>query len=103
MIVKIGYTKSDPVKRLKTLQTGNHEHLSILGVAPGGVQDERAIHQRCSMSRLAGEWFSFDGLVPLVVGNLLGWGKSEMNSQQVESARKMMECDLSLRRTSSHG
>jgi hypothetical protein len=54
-LVKIGYTKGDPKKRLASLQTGQPMALSLLWAAPGDY--EHALHQRFAEHRVRGEWF----------------------------------------------
>lgn len=56
--VKIGVAR-DVAKRLATMQTGNHEQLTLLRSFDGSVAEERALHRKFADHRLAGEWFSF--------------------------------------------
>lgn len=60
--IKIGYSKN-PESRLKELQTGYPDTLSILLIIPGTVSTERAIHDMFDASRLKGEWFRPDKYV----------------------------------------
>lgn len=54
--IKIGYAEN--VKnRIKTLQTGYFETLIILATYPGGVTQEKQLHERFNHIRLRGEWF----------------------------------------------
>ena len=64
--VKIGIS-CDPLKRIKTLQTGNSSRLEIVAIrhAPNGLADERAAHERLKDFRVRGEWFSPDALKQL--------------------------------------
>ena len=60
--VKIGLAK-DPDRRLKSLQTGNADKLSIAGAIRCKTRAEartleRRIHVACSRHRLQGEWFA---------------------------------------------
>lgn len=55
--IKIGATRS-VVKRLKTLQTGSHVPLTVLGVVPGGFELESDLHRQLMDYQLEGEWFS---------------------------------------------
>lgn len=55
--IKIGCTHLSISIRLKRLQTGSGEILSLLGCVPGGILVERKIHKRFSVHRLHGEWF----------------------------------------------
>ena len=65
-VVKIGIS-CDPLKRIKTLQTGNSSRLEIVAIrhAPNGLADERAAHERLKDFRVRGEWFSPDALKQL--------------------------------------
>lgn len=54
--IKIGIA-SQPIYRLKSLQTGHHERLELLATCEGGQPLEYAYHQRFAEHRLAGEWF----------------------------------------------
>lgn len=54
--IKIGWAK-DVSKRLRILQTGSAEELSLIGAIPGGKRLERQIHERFAADRLTGEWF----------------------------------------------
>lgn len=54
--IKIG--KSFMVKhRLKVLSKKNGAELQLLGVVPGGLNEERELHLRFDNSRRDGEWF----------------------------------------------
>lgn len=55
--LKIGYTSGDVWKRLKALQTGSPGELTVIAMHPGTPDNERAIHEQFSSSRLHGEWF----------------------------------------------
>ncbi|HYI40008.1 MAG TPA: GIY-YIG nuclease family protein [Allosphingosinicella sp.] len=55
--VKIGFSKSDPRRRMAALQTGNHKHLRILGFLPGCRRMEAALHVQLAPHRASGEWF----------------------------------------------
>jgi hypothetical protein len=54
--IKIGKARS-PKKRLRSLQTGYHEKLSILAWCWGGEDVEKTYHKRFADRRLSGEWF----------------------------------------------
>ena len=55
--IKIGKAVS-PEQRLKTLQTGHFERLTILATAEGGYEAEGAYHKRFAEHRKSGEWFT---------------------------------------------
>lgn len=55
---KIGHTTGTVERRLKGLQTGSPRRLRLLGTAPGGVAQERALHARFADRRCVGEWFT---------------------------------------------
>jgi Meiotically up-regulated gene 113 len=54
--IKIG-TARDVWTRLASLQTGSAATLHLLGVVPGGLADEKVLHQRFARHRIRGEWF----------------------------------------------
>lgn len=54
---KIGHTDGSPNERLRQLQTGSpHTHL-LLGIAPGDIAHERALHAEFADCHIRGEWF----------------------------------------------
>lgn len=56
--IKIGYTAyDDALSRMQTLQIGNPEQLTLLGVMPGSMEDEDRLHIRFKDYRMRGEWF----------------------------------------------
>jgi len=57
--IKIGFSV-DPVKRLRALQTGYPDTLTILFMVPGNESTERQVHKEFEASRLKGEWFRPD-------------------------------------------
>jgi hypothetical protein len=59
--VKIGYSSSDPRKRLQKLQIGNPDKLYMLAWESGTFDDERALHRRFDHLWLRGEWFRYEG------------------------------------------
>src|SRR5712664_604855 len=54
---KIGYTQSDPVKRLSSLQTGSPYRIELLGTTSGSQEDEQRLHEFFAPKRERGEWF----------------------------------------------
>ena len=57
--IKIG-TAVDPIVRLRTLQTGTPEPLTLLAVVPGGRTREAEVHRALAHHRRSGEWFEPD-------------------------------------------
>lgn len=55
--IKIGYSKSNSRTRLRTLQTGSAEKLTLLCEREGHLGHETALHHKLSEYRLDGEWF----------------------------------------------
>jgi hypothetical protein len=56
--VKIGHsTRRGVQSRLKSLQIGNHQRLTVRATYSGGMWLERALHEFFALSRLSGEWF----------------------------------------------
>lgn len=55
--VKIGWSKQ-VTSRLRGLQTGHAERLTILAVLPATKETERSIHRALPSHRLHGEWFA---------------------------------------------
>ncbi len=56
---KIGWTKRDPIKRLKELKTGNSHELNLLKVfeSKWGPRIESNLHRNFKHQRCEGEWF----------------------------------------------
>lgn len=55
--IKIGFTASDPTKRLGELQTGYPAKLTVLHARDGSIIDEKEEHDRWGHLRIHGEWF----------------------------------------------
>ena len=55
--VKIGFS-ANPERRIACVATTTHAPCTLLGVLPGTMHDERAIHRRLIDWRVHGEWFS---------------------------------------------
>jgi hypothetical protein len=58
--VKIGYSGDDPQRRLKILQTGCPDELTLIGVQRGTKGDEAELHERFAEYRKRGEWFRWN-------------------------------------------
>lgn len=68
--VKVGYS-TDPILRLRQLQTGSHERLRLLNFMPAGQHFEEAFHKVYAGRRLVGEWFrDDDGVIRKVFDGL---------------------------------
>lgn len=58
--VKIGYTRKDPNKRLKQLQTGSSSELELLYyVEANGFNTERYLQRLFNGLKIHGEWFEY--------------------------------------------
>ena len=57
--IKIGYTSGSPMNRLKKLQIGSSQRLSLIGYIEGNKEKERELHNKFSNLRLnfKNEWF----------------------------------------------
>lgn len=64
--VKIGYS-TNPMKRLKNLQTGASGTLRLVCATPGGAKLEAYFHEQFSPYRVNGEWFKLQGTLALLV------------------------------------
>lgn len=56
LALKIGYSKH-PEKRLKQLQTSNHNKLILLSTFEGNIQEEKEFHRQFQNYNLGNEWF----------------------------------------------
>ena len=59
--VKIGWTSGEVINRLRQLQTGSSESLSVVGSMRGSMTHEKALHCRFAESKVRsrGEWFYY--------------------------------------------
>jgi hypothetical protein len=74
--VKIGVA-GDPYGRLRALQTGNPNRLTMLGIIPGGLSEESALHRRFADYRGSiGEWFRGEEGLLIEVQNILAESKN---------------------------
>ena len=65
--IKIGYTQQDPFDRIRSLQTGNHCVLQVIGVIPGPQRLENKIHRTIGKEkRLSGEWFQREAALAII-------------------------------------
>lgn len=75
--LKIGRS-TDPLARLKTIQTSSPGKLRLLLVLPGSNETEKFFHDKFSQHRANGEWFKVEGELELLV-NLLKIRPSKMS------------------------
>ena len=54
--IKIGYS-CDVKARLKSIQTGHPDVLTVLGIFAGSPKDEHDLHEEFNSYRVRGEWF----------------------------------------------
>lgn len=54
--VKIGYG-ADPWRRIQAIRTHTPHSVKVLGIKPGSMHDERALHKRFAAYRAQREWF----------------------------------------------
>lgn len=59
-LVKIGWTRRAPAKRLHEIQRYASRRLILLAVMPGGRETERRLHERYAYDRAHGEWFDLE-------------------------------------------
>ncbi|MBB6424968.1 GIY-YIG nuclease family protein [Sphingopyxis sp. JAI128] len=69
--LKIGFSKYDPRKRLKNLQTGCPFPIKMLGFVFGRMAQEAELHDVLSEYRVQGEWFDYSDYVERVVRDQL--------------------------------
>lgn len=55
--IKIGFSVN-PAKRIEAILTGCPERLAVLGVIPGTIPEEHALHHRFAPARVHREWFN---------------------------------------------
>lgn len=56
-LIKVGFTEHDPKVRLRDLQTGSPDTLSLIGVVDGDQKLERELHDSFVLFWHHGEWF----------------------------------------------
>lgn len=72
--VKIGYTKGDPEKRVRSLQTGCPYPIKLLGYVFGNIHREQELHDVLKSARSFGEWFEYTERVASVIDEQLSEG-----------------------------
>lgn len=55
--IKIGYTENNIEGRIRELQCGSPEPLTLMGVMPGDISKEKELHEKFKEHRMVGEWF----------------------------------------------
>jgi hypothetical protein len=92
---KIGFTKGDVHKRLKSLQTGSASELILIAKHPGTPETERALHDKFAHLRLRGEWFDLtDELRAYLVSAL--WAMSEITLRAGHKLEPWMAAGIQL-------
>lgn len=69
--VKVGYTKKNPLARMRDLQTGCPFKMNMLGFAFGNQPMETQLHDVFEDYRKEGEWFEFSDYVARNVDHIL--------------------------------
>lgn len=94
--VKIGKA-NDPEQRLRDLQVGSPDELSLVATMPGGLKAEGALHLRFREDRLHGEWFD---LTPRIadeigqLGGLLPWNLGVPDQREARAADIARRADI---------
>ena len=72
--VKIGFTAGDPQERLRQLQTGNHEVLTLIGTREGNEAEEDRLHKQFEVYKTpaGNEWFWLVPSLQEFIGTGLG-------------------------------
>lgn len=81
-MVKIGYTAGDPQNRLRKMQIGSGEKLTLLGTIEGDQVAERQLHWRFKKQHSHGEWFFLQGAVKTYVNKLFA---EELADEQAQN------------------
>jgi hypothetical protein len=69
--IKIGFSRYDPHKRLKNLQTGCPFPIKLLGFVIGRMVQEEELHDVLKDYRIQGEWFDYSDYVERIVRSQL--------------------------------
>jgi DNA-binding XRE family transcriptional regulator len=85
--IKIGFTKSDPRRRLVKLQSDCHEDVRLLGAVYGTLQRERQFHQELSDYKTRGEWFAPHPNVVAAIKSALDAGPTFVIPDAVSTAK----------------
>lgn len=72
-LIKIGYTRRNPVKRLQELQRYYPYELRLIGYTDGTITDERNLQRLIMEWHAWGEWFRASEEVIELVKLLLKW------------------------------
>ena len=83
--IKVGYTEDNAEYRLKSLQTGNPDELTLLGEIYGSKDDERKIHKKFEKHKLRGEWFNPENdLLSFISNKIEKADLMEINTQLIK-------------------
>ena len=80
--VKIGFTQSDPERRVKALQTGCPAELELLAYTPGTIDEEQRLHAAFTPLAMRGEWFYSDAKLPDLIRYISEPCSTEPNSRE---------------------
>ena len=71
--IKIGFSENNPKERLKSLQTGNSNELTLIGFIEGSSKDETRLQHEFSLERIRrrNEWFKPSSRLRLRIKELL--------------------------------
>lgn len=67
--IKIGKAEN-PMGRLAQMQVGSPIALRLLGSIPGGIADERRLHEQFKQDWLRGEWFTPSAALVRYIGRV---------------------------------
>lgn len=70
--IKIGYTRGNPINRLKQLNTGSPFQLYLLGFFRGTLKDEDNLHKKFANLKVRsnGEWFKISEELVNFINNI---------------------------------
>lgn len=97
LMVKIGYTGSNPFIRIKSLSASNIEKLKVIGIIRGNRTTEKGLHSLYSHFRIKGEWFKPDVLEFLKNADTLDIKRLEKQSKPNSASRLREENSVFLK------
>lgn len=91
-IVKIGFSRQDPRKRIKQLQTACPFVLELAASVVGDEALERRLHQTFAPCRMSGEWFVGDHKLRDFIYYIMGHGDGERRITSAELRGAIHDC-----------